>query len=72
MRKFFSADFTFTKRTLGLLLMAGGLILALGMVAAEWVGQSGGFGTIQKMGVLLGVIAFVVGVTLLPLGDQPA
>lgn len=73
MFRIFSAEFTLTKRHLGLLLLAGGLVLIVGMVAAEWLdSQSGGFGTVQKLGLLAGIAATLIGLSLLPLGSQPA
>jgi hypothetical protein len=66
-------DFTLTKRHLGLILIAAGLGLIAGMLAAEWLdSQSGGFGTLQKMGVLTGVLSLIAGFMLLPLGNRPA
>jgi Ca2+/Na+ antiporter len=72
MFQMFRADFTLTKRHLGLILMAAGLVMIVVMIVAEWLTRSGGFGTAQKLGTLLGVTSFVVGLTLLPLGNQPA
>jgi hypothetical protein len=66
-------DFTLTKRHLGLILMAAGLGLVVIMLAAEWLdSQSGGFGTLQKMGVMVGALSLIAGCTLLPLGNRPA
>jgi hypothetical protein len=73
MFRFLSADFTVTKRLLGLLLLAIGLALIVGMVAAEYLNsRSGGFGTLQKLGTLAGAASMVIGLSLLPLGNQPA
>jgi hypothetical protein len=66
-----SADFTVTKRHLGVLLMAGGTALLAASVLVDLV-RSGGFGTLQTLGVLLGTLSVIVGLTLWPLGDQPA
>lgn len=68
-----SDDFTLTKRQCGVVLIVVGVLLVAGMLAMELVqGASGGFGAIQQMGVAGGVLGVVLGVTLLPLGDQPA
>ncbi len=66
-------DFTLTKRQLGLIMIIGGAALTVLMVAADVVrDQPGGFGTLQTLGVLIGVVSVVIGATLLPLGDRPA
>jgi hypothetical protein len=71
MRHILSLEFTLTKRHLGLILLAAGLLMILATVAAEWL-RPGGFGTVQKMGAAVGVMSTLVGITLLPLGNQPA
>ncbi|HEX3049838.1 MAG TPA: hypothetical protein VHP83_04220 [Aggregatilineaceae bacterium] len=63
--------FSFTKRQLGLLMLLAGLLVVIVMVAAEAVNPAG-FGMIQKLGVLLGVLSIFAGLTLLPLGSRPA
>lgn len=66
-------DFTLTKRHLGLILIAAGLSLILAMLAAEWLdSQSGGFGTLQQAGVLVGALSLIAGFMLVPLGNRPA
>ena len=73
MWRIFSPDFTLTKRQLGFILSAGGTLLIAIMLAAEWLdAQSGGFGTVQQLGVVAGVLSLIVGLTLLPLSSQPA
>ena len=68
-----SLDFTLTKRQLGWLLVVLGISVAVVMVAAEVVdSDSGGFGTVQQIGTAVGVLAALIGLTLLPLGDRPA
>ncbi|MBN2303734.1 MAG: hypothetical protein JXQ72_04620 [Anaerolineae bacterium] len=69
--QFTGPDFTITKRHLGLLLIAAGLLAALAMVGAQVI-QSGGFGALQTMGAALGAVSVLVGLTLLPLGNRPA
>jgi len=70
MRQIFSNEFTLTKRHLGLLFLAAGLLVLASVLTAEWL-HAGGFGTVQKMGALLGAASLLIGLTLLPLGDQP-
>ena len=66
-------DFTLTKRQLGLLMIAGGVALFVVTFAADLVrDQTGGFGTLQILGMLFGTASVLIGVTLLPLGDHPA
>lgn len=72
-KQWISLDFTLTKRQLGWLLVVLGITVAVVMVAAEVVdSDSGGFGTVQQIGTAVGVLAALVGLTLLPLGDRPA
>ncbi|NLX12002.1 MAG: hypothetical protein GXY36_20330 [Chloroflexi bacterium] len=73
MRRIFSPDFTLTKRQLGFILSASGVLLIVIMLAAELLdAQSGGFGMVQQLGVVVGVLSLVAGLALLPLGSQPA
>ena len=66
-------DFTLTKRQLGALMIAAGIVLAAGMIVVELVGtNSSGLGAIQWLGIGGGLASVLVGLTLLPLGDQPA
>ncbi|NDJ75608.1 MAG: hypothetical protein GYB65_05055 [Chloroflexi bacterium] len=67
----FRAEFTLSKRQLGLLMIAAGLVTVVVTLGAE-VLDSDSFGTLQKLGILLGVMSTLVGLTLLPLGDRPA
>jgi hypothetical protein len=73
LRQFLSDEFTLTKRHLGLILLAAGIVALVGAVAVEIV-HSGPvrFGTVQKLVMLVGAISLVIGLTLLPLGDRPA
>jgi hypothetical protein len=70
---FFDEDYTLSKRQLGVLILVGGvLVLAAAGVAEVVRDQPGGFGTMQKLAVLAGVVGVVLGATLWPLGDRPA
>lgn len=70
---FFSKDFTFTKRQLGVILLIGGVLVLVAAGVAEVVrDQPGGFGTMQQIAVLIGILSVIIGVTLWPLGDRPA
>lgn len=66
-------NFTLTKRHLGLLMIVGGATLFVATLAVDLVrDQTGGFGTLQTLGMLFGAVSVLIGVTLLPLGDRPA
>jgi hypothetical protein len=71
LQQFFSAEYTITKRLLGLAMVGVGGVVAGGMLALESV-RGGGFGPSQQLAFLGGVAIFIVGLTLLPLGDTPA
>jgi len=63
-----------TKKMLGLFLSIFGILLAVGLLAMEILGAGKfqGIGPLQRM-ALLGVLAiFLVGISLIPLGDRPA
>jgi hypothetical protein len=67
-------DFTLSKRLLGLLLIVGGVggfvaILAIDLID---VGREGGIGPAQQIALGLMLALALAGLTLLPLGDQPA
>jgi hypothetical protein len=73
LKTFFSPDFTLTKRHLGVILLGAGLLVFGGMFVVEAMkSQSDGIGTVQKLGILVGAMSIVVGLTLLPLGSHPA
>jgi hypothetical protein len=67
-------NFTFTKRTLGILCVAIGILGTIAIFAIDIidVGREGGIGPIQTIGLVLMVGLFVLGITLIPLGDDPA
>ncbi len=63
-----------TKRQLGWWLAGGGLLAALGILSLDLLapGREGGFGPSQSAALALAIIVTLVGVSLLPLGDDPA
>ena len=67
-------DFTLSKRHLGFLLLAVGVLGFAGILSIDVfdVGREGGIGPAQQMA--LGVMALValVGISLIPLGSDPA
>ena len=63
-----------TKRQLGIVVIAFGLLVVLGTVAVDFVGAGkwGGFGPLQRIGIGLSLAAVAVGCVLVRLGDRPA
>jgi len=63
-----------TKRQLGVVVIALGLLATLAIVAVDFIGagQWGGFGPLQQIGIVLGAAAIGVGLILVRLGDRPA
>jgi hypothetical protein len=70
----FSDSFTLSKRHLGLLLVIGGILGIVGLLAIDFldIGREGGIGPAQR--IALGMMALMVltGLSLIPLGDTPA
>ena len=72
LRQIFSPEFTFTKRQIGILLLIGGLVGFVGILAIDIVrGDNSGIGPAQMLGLVLMIISAVFGATLIPLGKQP-
>lgn len=67
-------DFAFTKRQIGVLLLVGGGAAFTGLLLLDVVGmgREGGFGPAQRAGMALMAAAAIIGLTLIPLGDDPA
>lgn len=63
-----------TKRQLGIFVISMSVLGILGVLSADILGLSqwSGFGPLQRIGVGLGLVAFLVGLILLRLGDRPA
>lgn len=70
----FKHDFTFTKKQLGYLLVFVGVASALAILSIDVLsaGREGGIGPAQRMALGLAVAVAVVGLTLVPLGDDTA
>jgi hypothetical protein len=67
-------NFSFSKRQIGILLLLGGgagfvLLLLLDVIG---MGREGGYGPAQRAGLALFAAAALLGLSLIPLGDQPA
>lgn len=70
----FREDFTFSKRQLGLFCIVVGVagFLAILGIDVLQAGREGGIGPAQRVALGLIVALALLGVTLLPLGDDPA
>jgi hypothetical protein len=69
-----SNHFTFSKRGLGwLLVISGGLGIA-GILAIDVldIGREGGIGPAQQIALGLAIVMLLIGLTLVPLGKDPA
>jgi hypothetical protein len=69
-----SNTFTLTKRHLGALLFLGGIAAIAAILAIDIldVGRQGGIGPAQRIALGGAALLALVGLTLIPLGKQPA
>ncbi|MBL8147323.1 MAG: hypothetical protein JNL34_13140 [Anaerolineae bacterium] len=74
LRQFFSRDYTLSKRGLGVLLILIGVAGFAGVYAIDLLdaGRQGGIGPVQQIALGGSVLLVFAGLTLLPLGRQPA
>ncbi|NJL57772.1 hypothetical protein HC928_23560 [bacterium] len=70
----FSKHFTFTKRQLGWLLLVGGVVAFAVIFAVDVIdaGREGGIGPVQQIALLSAAALALLGLTLIPAGDDPA
>jgi len=63
-----------TKRELGILCVGAGLLAFVGVLALDLIRSSteGGIGPAQRIALVLAVILVLLGLSLLPLGDDTA
>jgi hypothetical protein len=63
-----------TKRQLGVGISAIGLLFALGIFAVDLLGagNEAGIGPLQRLALLVASALFILGLTLIPLGNRPA
>jgi len=63
-----------TKRQLGIFVITLSFLGMLGIIAVDiaGAGQWSGFGPLQRIGIGLGILAVIVGVILVRLGNRPA
>jgi len=66
--------FTFSKRGLGWLLVISGGLGIIGIFGVDIldVGREGGIGPAQQIALGLAAVMVIVGLTLIPLGNDPA
>lgn len=71
---FFSLDFRFSKRLLGLMLTLMGALGAITLLLIDTLRQTqdGGFGPSQQLAFITMLIITLIGLSLIPLGDKPA
>lgn len=69
-----SDKFTLTKRQLGILLLAGGLVIFIGLLALDTIfsGRDGGIGPAQRLALICAAVVALIGLSLIPLGNTPA
>ena len=67
-------DFSFTKRQLGMLCLVIGIIGFAAIIGIDLIdaGREGGIGPAQRIGLGLMAAIALLGLTLLPLGNDPA
>ena len=62
-----------TKRQLGFAFISIGLLISIGVLAANWIGaRDAGFGPLQKIGIGAGVVIILMAIPLIKLGHKPA
>jgi hypothetical protein len=62
-----------TKRQLGLIFIAIGLLVIGGVFAANLIGaRDAGFGPLQRIGVAVGIAIILMAIPLIKLGNRPA
>jgi hypothetical protein len=73
-RLMFSNHFTLTKRQLGTLLLAAGILAFVAVLAVDVldVGREGGIGPAQQVALAVSAFFALVGLSLIPLGSAPA
>jgi len=63
-----------TKRQLGIGIALFGLIMGIAILATDWVGAGNetGIGPLQRLALVGAGALFLLGATLVPLGNRPA
>jgi hypothetical protein len=70
----FTHDLIITKRWLGFILIALGIIGGAGILLVDrlGVGKDSALGPLQIAALVFGAFTVLVGISLIPLGDRPA
>jgi len=70
----FQENFTFSKKQLGYLLVVVGVVGVVALLSLDVIdaGREGGIGPAQRLGLGFGLALTLIGLTLIPLGDDPA
>ena len=73
-RMIFSKTFTFSKRQLGWVLVIGDVVGFLGILALNFIRHKpiSEIGPAQQLVFALLAVGFLIGLSLIPLGDAPA
>lgn len=73
MLHFFSRDFTFTKRQIGVLMFVVGVLGNVALLIFDLIRKSDhGIGPAQEAGMLALAAGAIIGLTLIPLGNAKA
>ncbi len=72
-RRFFSLEYTVSKRQFGLLLLSIGGLTLIGLLLLDTLGggREGGIGPAQQIGIGLSALMTLLGLSLVPFGDKP-
>ena len=70
--QWFRADFTLTKRMIGILMVIAGILGCIAIFAFDTLSGGDQFGPSQKLALLVASATLVVGLSLIPLGNTPA
>jgi hypothetical protein len=73
-RSMLSDHFTLTKRHLGILLFAAGILAFIAIIGVDVldVGREGGIGPAQQIALAASALVALIGLSLIPLGSTPA
>ena len=63
-----------TKQQLGAIIALFGLVFGLAVLSIDWLGAGNetGIGPTQRLALIAAGALFILGLTLIPLGDRPA
>jgi hypothetical protein len=67
-----TSDWIITKRFLGIVILAAGILGFVGLLVLDAVRGGGDFGPTQQLGLVACVGLALLGLSLIPLGDRPA